>query len=164
MVKKISKKATVKINKTATPPRASGGKFVSANNPIVDEPKSTTASPSKESDVSNLFPTSFSGHEVRRFYQNNIWFYSIDDIGRIPSFDPGDPHARSGDLKKLADEKSKCCTTINGVEVAKAKDILPLIPYFKGTMPGQFSRWLEKNSQQTAPTVNLSHANELPQP
>jgi hypothetical protein len=102
----------------------------------------------------------FSGHEIVRFYQNNNWYYSINDIARIPDTGPSNPIIRDGNPEKLAEGRKTCSQVIDGVEVAQAKDIIPLIPYFRGNMPGQLSRWLEKSAQQPIPVITVSEVRQ----
>lgn len=134
-----------KAKSKETPPRGPGGKFVSA------KPKEEKRRETKRSAVKGSFPLTFYGHEIRRFYKDKAWYFSLDDIAHVAYINADDPTVRKGDAEKLAEGKKKYAVKIEGVEVAKAKDIVTFIPFFKGNMPGPITSWLLENSELPLP-------------
>lgn len=134
-----------KAKSKETPPRGPGGKFVSA------KPKEEKRREAKGSAVKGPFPLTFYGHEIRRFYKDNAWFFSLEDIAHVAYINANDPTVRKGNPEKLSEAKKKYAIQIDGVEVAKPKDIVKFIPYFKGNMPGPITSWLVENSDLPLP-------------
>lgn len=130
-------------SKTVAPPRGAGGKFVSLKKKEPEERDNEEAK--------GPFPLTFYGHEIRRYHKGNRWYFSVDDIAKTAYLNAEDPSVRKGDPEKLADAKKEYETQINGVAVAKPKDIAKFIPFFKGNMPGPIVDWLISNSELPVP-------------
>lgn len=126
------------------PQRGRGGKFISS------KPKQEKK-PQGKGTFKGPFPLTFYGHEIRRFYNKGVWYFSLDDIAHVAYINADDPTVRKGDAEKLAEGKKKYAVKIEGVEVAKAKDIVTFIPFFKGNMPGPVTDWLIDNSSLSVP-------------
>lgn len=133
-----------------TPVRGHDGKFLSTKlrskkeeKPEVVENKGTT--------VKGPYPITFNGHEVRRYYQDGKWYFSLDDIAHVAHLNAEDPTIRKGDPEKMEKAKKEYASQIEGIEVAKPKDIAKFIPYFKGNMPGPITDWLVLNADAPVP-------------
>ena len=96
-------------------------------------------------------PLTFYGHEIRRFYNKSDWYFSVEDVKKTAYLNVDDPTIRKGDPEKLSELKKDCVATIDGVEVAKPTDIVKLVPYFNGNMPGPVTSWLTENSTLPIP-------------
>lgn len=96
---------------------------------------------------------SFYKKEIRRYFQDDTWYFSIDDIAKIADINPDLPFIRPGNPEKLAEAVKKFSKKIDGVEVAKPDDIAGVIPLFKGNMPGPIVDWLRESVHQPAPKV-----------
>ena len=129
-----------KVKVKPAPSRGPGGKFMST------KPKQD-----KKEVFKGPYLITFYGHEIRRFYKNSEWYFSLDDIAHVAYINADDPRVRKGDPKKLSEAKKENSIQIDGVEVAKPKDIVKFIPYFKGNMPGPIADWLLQNSLLPAP-------------
>ncbi len=135
-----------KIKETPVPKRGAGGKFVSKKKKE-EKIESTTKD--------GAYPAlTFYGHDIRRFYQEGEWYFSLEDISKVPHQDAMNPTIRAGDPEKLAEAKEKYAKIIDGIEVAKPKDIVTFIPYFPGSMPGPITDWLITNSELPVPDTS----------
>jgi hypothetical protein len=138
-------------------PRGPGGKFVSAKAKPKEEvkeakeEKKAEGKETKETAIKGPYPITFYGHEIRRYYKDKAWYFSLDDIAQVAYLNSDDPTVRKGDAEKLTEGKDKCAIKIEGVEFAKGKDIAKLIPFFKGNMPGPITSWLLENSESPLP-------------
>jgi hypothetical protein len=149
----------VKKTKPA-PVRGPGGKFVSTKPKAKEEVKPEVVE-KKETAVKGPFPITFNGHVVNRYYKDGAWYFSLDDIAHCAYINPDDPRINKGHPKKLAEAIEECETKIDGVSVAKPKEIAKFIPYFKGTMPGPITDWLSLNADAPVPQEEV--VSPLPQ-
>ena len=141
-----------KVETKEVPARGPGGKFVSK------KPKEEAKSEEVKVDVTDdgptgPYPITFYGHEIRRFRYKNDWYFALNDIALTASLNPDDPTIRKGDPEKLAESKKKYGLKFDGIEVAKPKDIVSFVPYFKGNMPGPITSWLADNSDLPVPEL-----------
>lgn len=133
-------------NKKPVPPRGAGGKFLSTKKPKEEIPEVALGP----------HPITFYSKEIRRYYKGDAWYYSLEDIARIADVNPDNPNIRPGNPEKLDEGKKKYAIKIEGVEVAKAEDIVKFIPYFKGNLPGPITDSLLENSRLPAPKKETS--------
>jgi hypothetical protein len=116
---------------------------------VTVEEKETSKPEEKKSSKSpkfkGPFPITFYGTEVRRFYEDNKWYYSIEDFLKLCSSTP--PLERYSELK----ESKKYSTlfkkyTVKIEEVActdpeGANEILKALSFSGVTFPGPLSSW-----------------------
>ena len=144
---------TEEIKSKVIPMRDSGGKFVSkkSKEEIVTKEEPVKELPNTDETPEGPFPITFYGHELRRFRYKNDWYFVLDDVAAVAYINPDDPRVRKGDPERLAEEKKKYALKFDGIEVAKPKDLINLVPYFKGNMPGPITSWLSENSSLPVP-------------
>jgi hypothetical protein len=140
-----------KVESKPVPTRGPGGKFVSKK--PKEEPKEEKKPAAADEGPTGPYPVTFYGHEIRRFRYKNDWYFALEDIGKTAYLNPDDPRVRKGDAEKLSESKKKYALKFDGIEVAKPKDIISFVPYFKGNMPGPITSWLEQNSNAPVPEV-----------
>jgi len=151
---------------TSKPTRGPDGKFISSkktstsssSKPIKSVKKITNKKRKKGEDkndkVLGPFIISFYGHDVRRFYKDKTWFFSIEDILQIPDKNPEDKDSPKGDREKLNKAREKYSGEIVykvndnevAVECTDSYGIIEICKHAEGVFPGPFQSWLEENA------------------
>jgi hypothetical protein len=155
--------------------RDAGGKFVSKKKVEAEEkPQKTTKKKKTSKTTKPLGPfiVPFGGKEIRRYYQNKKWYFSIEDLLSLGQLDK--PLKKLSQLKndpEVSEVFKKNMVTISGVDCADGKgseEILRvIIEKFKLGLPGSLLRWIEDISKlpfniiepSTDQPVNVSPGN-----
>lgn len=133
------------LKKRPTPPRSSGGKFVSTKKPekkpnVNAVKKSQTISTTEEPII-----VSFYGVDIRKIYKDNKWYFATQDILSLAK-----PASAGGEViinpeyEKALKELS---LNIKGVTYANAENSMKLVQKMEASFPGPLSRWLNELSQ-----------------
>ena len=123
------------------PQRGPGGKFVSKKKVVVKKEID-------ENKVQGPFMAPFAGKEIRKFYVNGKWYYSIEDLVLLLNADP--PIKPLGQLKREKNFKEvleKRIEVINEIDCADYKGTVEILSKIIKTcnanFPGSLFRWLE---------------------
>lgn len=125
-----------------TPPRRGpGGKFVSKKKAVVK----------KEIDkkgVQGPFMAPFAGKEIRKFYLNGKWYYSIEDLLFLISADPPIKPIKQlkdgEDFREIFKDKTERIGDVECADCKRSIEILrDIIKATNASFPGSLFRWLE---------------------
>ena len=124
-----------------SPPRGRGGKFVSKKKVVVKKEID-------ENKVQGPFLAPFAGKEIKKYYANRKWYFSIEELIFLLSSDP--PLKPLDQLKnnpKFKDLFEKEIRTIDGVDCTDcdgSMEILrKIIKTYNANFPGSLFWWLE---------------------
>jgi len=131
------------------PPRGPGGKFVSKDKPVeVQAPQEKPKKKVDQTKVEGPFMAPFAGKEIKKYYANGKWYFSIEELIFLLSSDP--PLKPLDQLKndpKFKDLFEKEIKTIDGVDYADGAGTIEIlreiIQTYNATFPGSLFRWLE---------------------
>ncbi|CAN5350415.1 hypothetical protein BH10PAT1_BH10PAT1_1040 [soil metagenome] len=132
-----------------TPPRGVRGRFVSTKKitPKTD-PKIDTSS---QEEIIGPILVTFYGHNINKYYKDNIWYFSIDDVAHCADTNPDNPDIKKGDPVKLEESITEYGVKIDNINTAKGEDLAKFVQYFKGNMPGRITEWLIETAKLPAP-------------
>ena len=123
------------------PPRGPGGKFVSPKKVVIKKEID-------EGKTEGPFMAPFAGKEIKKYYANGKWYFSIEELIFLLSSDP--PLKPLDQLKndpKFRDLFEKEIRTIDGVDCADCDGSIEvlsqIIKVYNASFPGSLFRWLE---------------------
>lgn len=139
------------------PVRGPGGKFISKNKQSLmlrnkPEAGQTPHEDPKEKVVQNKFQgpflAPFAGKEIKKYYANRKWYFSIEElIFLLSSNPPLEPLDQLKNNPKFKDLFEKEIRTIGGVDYTDCdgsiKILREIIKTYKANFPGSLFRWLE---------------------
>jgi hypothetical protein len=133
--------------------RGPGGKFMSKKK--IEE----SSIPHKKKSVSSPkgpVVTTFFGREVRRYYWQKKWYFSVEDVLLIGSAEPVlPPYKELKNKKGVKEILEKNVETISEIPCATAENTIESIRFLKLKFPGPIVDWLTDTAKfpYTAPVV-----------
>jgi len=141
------------------PARGPGGKFVSKKKVVIKKEID-------ERKVEGPFMAPFAGKEIRKFYANGKWYFSVEDLlfllNANPPIKPLEQLKGEKSFEKVLENRIK---TINEVDCADYKGTVEIlkdiIKIHSADFPGSLFRWLEDISTHEPETVKEDIGPEL---
>jgi hypothetical protein len=133
--------------------RGPGGQFVSKKK---DEKSSASHKKKPTSNPKGPVVTTFFGREVRRYYWQKKWYFSVEDVLIIGSTEPVlPPYNDLKNKKGIKEILEKNVETISEIPCATAENTIEIIRFLKIKFPGPIVDWLIDTAKfpYTAPVV-----------
>lgn len=137
---------TEEIKVKPTPVRDTHGKFISKKPASV---KTEEDKPAKKitGEPKGPYIATFYGVEIRKYYEDGKWYFSIEDI--LPLGQKNPPLASLDKLKEKEEFNAvfeKVVKVIDNIPCSGAKGVVEIVNLTGASFPGPFLRWIEETA------------------